>query len=119
MIPLFTDVYHFLCKILDRDFNSLNDLSCSIIREALQRFGIQTKIIAASSLNATGKKTQRVIDICKKMGATTYLSGEGAKVYQNESDFKNAGIRLEYLQNEKGFDNLSFIDHVAKNGWRY
>ena len=40
--------------------------------------------------------TERLVDICVKYGATTYLSGIGAKEYLNESLFEEKGINVEY-----------------------
>ena len=49
---------------------------------------IDKPIILSSSLSIKTKSTQRLVDICNKVGATEYISGLGGKSYLNESLFK-------------------------------
>src|SRR5438067_416813 len=57
----------------------------------------QTKFIRSSSLNVTGVKTDRILQILKQLGATHYISGPAAKDYLEEEKFAEAGIGLEYI----------------------
>jgi hypothetical protein len=43
-----------------------------------------------------GGHTERLVAICQKLGATSYLSGDAARAYLDETLFAAAGIRLEY-----------------------
>ena len=70
-----------------------------------------------------GPRTQRGsaanLEICRRLGATTYLSGEGARAYNDEESFKQAGVALLY----HGFDGprLSCVDWVMRHpgeDWR-
>ena len=45
-------------------------------------------------------REERVIDICIFVGASEYLSGNGARAYQTESHFLDRGIKLTYLDYE-------------------
>lgn len=117
--PFCDAVVDFLNGIYSKQHCGLSDISCDIIESAMERFGIHTKVVMASDIKAVGKKQDRVIDICKKLGATVYLSGKGASVYQSDKDFSDNGIRLEYMKDNPDFDNLSFVDYVAKNGFDY
>ena len=42
-------------------------------------------------------KTERLVDLCKQVGATEYLSGPTAKGYIDEELFRNGGITLRYM----------------------
>ena len=64
--------------------------------------------------------------MCKILGADTYLSGEGAKDYHIEEDYRKNGIRLiysdyhpvEYPQvKDRSALNLSVIDYVMNCGF--
>ena len=48
-------------------------------------------------MQITSAKEQRVIDICIQAGADIYLSGTGARVYQQEEHFTKQGLTLKYL----------------------
>jgi hypothetical protein len=44
-----------------------------------------------------GQKTERLIQILTKVGATHYISGPSARDYIEEDKFDKAGITLEYM----------------------
>jgi hypothetical protein len=50
----------------------------------------------SSELNAEGTRTDRLINVLKTVGATSYLSGPSADDYLEKEKFKKASIRLEY-----------------------
>ena len=50
----------------------------------------------SGELQARGAKTDRLIDLLRKVRATCYLSGPSAQDYLDEDKFFDAGIRLEY-----------------------
>jgi hypothetical protein len=58
--------------------------------------GIATKIIIASHLDCPLEGTERLVEICRRVGADTYLSGSGGSKYQDEATFAEAGIKLAY-----------------------
>jgi hypothetical protein len=57
----------------------------------------QTKFLRSSDLNASGQKTDRLIQVLSAVGATHYISGPSAKDYIENDTFKEAGITLEYM----------------------
>ena len=78
-----------------------------------------------SELDIVGKSTQKLVNICKKLGAKTYVSGPGGKKYLNQNLFYDNDIRLVYQnfssnvyhQNTDVFvPDLSIIDLLANLG---
>ena len=73
-----------------------------------------------------GKATERLVNICKSIGADTYISGSGGKNYQQEDLFKKNEIKLlfqnyscvKYHQNQAPtfIPDLSIIDLLANVG---
>ena len=49
-------------------------------------------------MDAQGSKTDHLIDILKKVGATHYISGPSAQDYIEDDKFSAAGIGLEYME---------------------
>ena len=49
--------------------------TCTCSTSRARWLGITTPIVRASSLGLAGQKTDRIIDMCKKVGARAYLSG--------------------------------------------
>jgi RimJ/RimL family protein N-acetyltransferase len=56
-----------------------------------------TRFLRSSDIQAEGAKTDRLIAILQKLGATHYLSGPTAKAYIEPDKFENAGIVLEWM----------------------
>ena len=87
------------------EFANLGEALQAAMRLSLKWYDIQTPMVLASSLNveslpAGGKsrhsKTDLVMQILHATNATHYLSGRGAKAYQDEQRLADAGIALEY-----------------------
>lgn len=63
------------------------------LREWLE---ISTPIVYSSRLGVAGSKTERLVEICRKLGAKKYLTGDAAKNYLDEELFGCYGIEVEY-----------------------
>lgn len=77
----------------DRHLSALNT---RLIHLVCQYLRIKTPIVQSREYGAQGVKTSRLVDLCRKVGATTYLSGPTGKGYIEEELFAEAGIALEY-----------------------
>jgi len=44
-----------------------------------------------------GDKQDRIIQICRELGATTYVCGPGSRSYVRDRDFAESGIAVEWL----------------------
>jgi len=82
---------------LYRDTNSLLEINMRSINMSRSRFQIETPLVLASSLGVEGSKTELLVDICRKTGAKTYISGPSGKDYLEENLFNDAGIKVEYF----------------------
>jgi hypothetical protein len=82
--------------LFQRTWTHLVDLNLAIIGFLWSAFGITTPARRASTLNVTGKKSDLLLDICRKTGAAIYLSGPSGRGYLVESLFTDAGIGVEY-----------------------
>ena len=91
--PFFNKYADFFEDVYQRNWNMLVDLNEHIIGGILEFLNIDREIIRTSSFNPQGKKTDLLIDICRKTGADGYLSGSGgARQYVDEEKFKKAGL---------------------------
>jgi WbqC-like protein family len=93
--PLSGPYLQGLQEIYDRPWERLSDLNVAVIRWLLAAFGITTPLRLASELDPQDPKmeaTDRLIEICRSVGADTYLAGPGAHDYMDTSRFKKSGI---------------------------
>jgi hypothetical protein len=84
---------------------SANDLTISNLNVRLTKgicayLDITTPIVMSRDFNACGEKTERLIGILEKVGATVYLSGPTAQGYIDEALFRQHGIGLEFKSND-------------------
>jgi len=75
-----------LSKINFRFISSINKI-----------LGIKTKISWSSEYELLDGKTERLVSICKILGATEYLTGPAAKNYTDEKLFMRENIKITYL----------------------
>lgn len=64
---------------------------------------INTKVVRSSSLNPKGAKAALVLDICRSVCASIYLSGRGGLNYMDDDDiqrFSGYGIELKWQEFE-------------------
>jgi hypothetical protein len=95
----FADFIGSLESVLTREWKFLIELNVELLSLLKKRLGFQTEICMASELTiAKVGKTERLIEICRRFGADSFLEGDAGKNYIDESLFSNAGIRLEYHQ---------------------
>jgi len=93
----FFDAYFpFLEDTYGREWERLIDLNVHIIMYVLKQLAIPTRIYFESTFDVQAVKTERIIELCKKIKAGTYLSGAGGKAYLVEERFHEEGITLEY-----------------------
>ena len=108
-----------LQEIYAQGWTKLSELNVVVIRWLLQAYGIGTPLRCASGMVAREEPTDRLIDICRVVGATQYLAGPGADGYMDKPRFEASGVELEiqefrhpsYRQVYEPFEpNLSAID---------
>jgi hypothetical protein len=58
--------------------------------------GISTRLSWSAEYGAPTGKNERLVDLCRKAGATHYLSGPSARGYIDETQFGDAGVTVEF-----------------------
>lgn len=94
--PFFKEHYHFFERVYFAKWEKLIDLNIHIIKYLLKELNIKIPLYYESKIGTSPKATDRIIKICKKLKADTYLSGIGGKAYLEEAKFAQAGIKLDY-----------------------
>lgn len=89
----YSDYFH---EFYQQDWIYLTPMLQESTRYLLQELGIQTQQLKSSELSPQSKKADLILELCIKVGATTYLSGPFGRDYLNEGAFEKAGIELKY-----------------------
>lgn len=125
----FEEVFYDFQLLLDTPYKNLAETNINIIKFLCKKLGISCNFAVSSDFSFNSTKTQKIIDICKKVGATKYYSGLGAKAYQKEADFLAAGIQLEYTQyapvqykqlwGNEFQANVTILDYLMNHGYNW
>ena len=112
------------------DYPNVADFNITINEYIAKQFGILPKFIKSSEFALETRREEKVIDLCVAVGGTRYISGNGARVYQEPEHFAARGVELTYLDYKpieypqvwKGFlPCMSVLDYIFNCGydWDY
>ena len=109
--PAFKEIYAGLVPVLESRPELLADLNLALIRTVLAACRIETRIVLGSTLGGTGQASALIIDMCKKVGATSYLAGKGAVAYDDLELYKSND--MQYIR--AGFRHPTYKQHGTTN----
>ncbi len=124
----FSDHIGFFEELYRSEWSALVDLDKAIIKHFRGILNITCEVVRSSHLRSTGSKTERIISVCREMGADAYISTNGARVYLEEELFSDAGVVLIYQdyhhpiyeQVQPGFQShMSAVDLLFNHGPRF
>jgi hypothetical protein len=78
----------------------LVDLDIAVVDVMAGFLGLTRRIERSSALNIGGDKSERLLNICRHFGASTYLSGAAAQEYLDESLFERNGVNVVWQRFE-------------------
>ncbi|WP_372997663.1 WbqC family protein [Lutispora sp.] len=78
------------------NYDKLVDINLEAIGVCRTILGIETPMIRSSSLSVGGSKVELIYNICRELGASEYISGQGARKYLNNCDFGK--IKVTFLE---------------------
>ncbi|MFD0774455.1 WbqC family protein [Streptomonospora algeriensis] len=85
--------------LYEQEWENLADLAMATMRTALDGFGIRTPLVRASELGEfPGQKSELLAQLAAKVGATTMLSGDGARGYVDAGVFSRYGVAVEWQE---------------------
>lgn len=95
--PFLKDHRGFLDEVYGKTWSRLADLNICIIRYLMEQFGQKTPIKRTSEMeHGDGQKSDLILDLCQRSGATTYLSGAFGRDYLDLDAWKRAGIDVVF-----------------------
>lgn len=92
--PYFRDHRAFFEHVYQQRWERLVPLNVTIITHLLHALGLRPALLSASALGVSGRKGDRVLNICRAVGATVYLSGALGRDYLDVVKFEAAGIQV-------------------------
>lgn len=125
--PYYNEIYPLIERILASNETNLARFNGNIIKEIAAYLSMNTEILYSSEIEKNGqlKGQEKLLDICKKLGASDYYNAIGGKDLYDRESFSAEGIRLHFLKtkdikykqfSEDFISNLSIIDVLMFNG---
>lgn len=96
--PFFADYSDFFESTFSTRWTHLSRLNIFLTTRICEMLGIKTELLLSRSLGLAGAKTDRLVDLCRKLGATHYLSGPSASSYLETDKLSAQGIKTSYIQ---------------------
>lgn len=106
--------------IYGEKWESLVDLNMAFINLFKEILGIKTKVIVDEGV--TGVKQTIFINVCKKYGADTFVSGIGAKHYltkENLKEIESNNISHLFVEKDLTPYKYSLVHYLLKEGKEY
>ncbi len=94
--PFYKNYNSFFDELFGRDWDCLRDLNVFAVRGLAELLGIRKELPIASDWDLQDDPTGRLVDICKRMNADTYLSGAGGQNYLDLKQFDSAEIEVVF-----------------------
>jgi hypothetical protein len=82
-----------LKEIFSARWDRLLELNLALLEVLRDAFGIRTPLVRSSELGAQGAKSELILELCRKLGADTFLGGMGgSRDYLDREAFQRAGV---------------------------
>jgi len=120
----FKEIIETYSKFSANDHFKVADFNIEIIKLTCSFLDIKTKFFLSSSIDHDQSKSKQLllIELIKRLEGKKYMSGTGAKAYQQDDLFLKESINLQYCKNVKNKsilineENVSMIDLILHFG---
>lgn len=85
-----------ITALLERDWAHLVPLCRALYPPLLEALKIDTPLVSARSLGVRATKSDKILGLCRAVGATTYLSGPFGRDYLDLDAFARAGVTVRF-----------------------
>lgn len=123
--PYFEQYLQSYESLYKTEWDSFMPMLRALLHQHLDDLGIDTRLVYSSEIKPKGTKSDLILNLCERAGATCYLSGALGRDYLDEKIFSRAGISIayqdykhpEYRQLQGGFKPcMGILDLIFNEG---
>jgi hypothetical protein len=98
--PYFNAAFELLERVVTLNEPIISHRAVASVRAAMDYLGMTTPIVETSACygNANLRAADRIIDICRREGATQYVNAIGGQELYEVATFAAAGVELRFLR---------------------
>lgn len=118
--PYFKKYSPFFKSTYEKQWETLASLDIHIIRYMASELGMSPIFFRSSELQAEGKRTHLLLNLCRMLDANRYVSSIGAKEYMENDGakklFEENGIKVDFVKyDEHRYPQLfgEFVPHLS------
>ncbi|MFC1709842.1 WbqC family protein [Candidatus Omnitrophota bacterium] len=117
----------FFEEVYKKEWSKLSDLNDYMLKHFLKILGIKVGFTNAANFDFQGKKSDLVLDMCKKLRADVYIFGSLGRDYANVDTFRKEDINVLFQEfkhpiypqlHGKFISHLSIVDLLFNCGER-
>jgi hypothetical protein len=112
--PFYPMVFPIVENIITYQSQNISELAVFSLTEIVRYLGIDTEIVTSSRIyeNDYLKSQDRILDICRKDGATTYINPIGGMELYDKDLFREHGVDLFFIKS-KPIEYPQFKNHFV------
>jgi hypothetical protein len=97
--PRFTEVFPVIEKLIRHEADNLSDYLAHQLQTLAAFMGINTVFVVTSRCYGNNDLSgqERILDICKREGANTYINPQGGQALYDRVAFTQCGVDLKFL----------------------
>jgi len=114
--PYFSLYADYFEDVYSREWKTITELNVSMLKWFLNVLGIDVPVRSAGEWMFQGRKSDLVLDMCKQVGATTYIFGSLGEDYADVDVFNEAGTAVHFQKyNHPSYTQLhgEFIPYMS------
>ena len=97
--PFFASTFSMLQRVLEQDHEDIASLSRASVEAVCDHLDLQARRVPSAAAYGNEELTaaDRLLDICRREGATTYVNVAGGRALYEADAFQQRGIALRFL----------------------
>ena len=115
--PFFREYFSKFEELLFRSWQELSPLNIETVKLIVEVLKIDTAFYTASNMgDFSDERDERLVEIVKSLGGSTYLAGAGGRQYMDMAVYRDAGIEVifqEYKHPVYSQPFGQFISHLS------
>lgn len=93
----FQEIFDLYNDTISNEWDKLCELNIALLQALTSRLGVDTRIAVASEMDPLPDgRDERLIELCMRFGADTYLAGAGGRQYMQVNKFRQTEVTVNF-----------------------